>query len=92
MTTTTNRTGYFVIFSYLGIGDADSRETTVYLEPGQSFLSISQIIADGRNLSEVSVILFAVDELEGLTSERANEMRAVGKAWDVARREANNER
>jgi hypothetical protein len=92
MTTTTNRTGYFVIFSYLGVGDPNSRETTVYLEDGQSFNEIAEIIAQGRGLLTLNglgnasrVLLFSVDCLDGLTRERADEMRSVGKAWDAAR-------
>ncbi len=85
MTTTTNRTGYFVIFSYLGVGDANARETTVYLNNGQSFNEIAGIIAQGRDLDASRVLLFSVDYLDGLTRERADEMRSVGKAWDAAR-------
>ena len=89
MTTTTNRIGYFVIFAYLGAGNASPRETTVYLEEGETFGQIAEIIAaGGPNPNASRVILFSVDYLDGLTRERADEMREVGLAWDAARKEA----
>lgn len=87
MTTTETRTGYFVIFAYLGVKDAKARETTVYLTPGQTLNDVPAIIARGRDLPEHRVVLFAIDTLDGLTRERADEMRSAGKAWDAARAE-----
>jgi hypothetical protein len=84
MTNTDTRTGYFVIFCYLGIGDARSRETTVYLAEGESFGRMGEIIGRSQDLPEHRVVIFESAPLAGLTRETADAMRAVGKEWDEA--------
>jgi hypothetical protein len=82
-TTTDTRIGYYVIFFYKGPSET-SRETTVYLSEGQNFSDAARIISDG-DIRKRDVVMLSLAPLGGLTRERADEMRAIGKAWDRAR-------
>jgi hypothetical protein len=76
------RIGYFVIFAYLGIPDDRwSKETSVYLSPGQTILDIPEIIRAFHE-RDVSVIVFAAEPFENMTRDDADRMRDYGRGWD----------
>jgi hypothetical protein len=86
-TPVTERTGFFVTVAYMSDTDIEARETTVYLGPGQSMADLAGIVS-GANLDTHTVLIAAVEPLNGLTREAADAARAHGRAATVALAEA----